>query len=305
MPGSYNSFNAITIDADGFSVPLINETFNVAIVGGASLGTKSSDEFGYIKDGTFASATKNDIVEFSHATLPGTFRRKLSNTSEQAAASVYNLPATYIVNSDAPEIEPIEVELVLSDLDNPDIPDIVMGMAVPGTTFEYHYETFSTTRNLRVYANPVMDEGSRKYLSHSRALETADLEVGSPSLEAANALTVIAGESLTGGNLIDLYNDGGILKARRSDATDNTRPAEAFVKDTVLTGEDVAVYFAGNVITGLSALTQGGLLFLSETPGGVTHTPITAGTGKISQQVGQALSATSMIFQPQAAIELA
>jgi hypothetical protein len=124
-----------------------------------------------------------------------------------------------------------------------------------------------------------------------------------PTPEAAYE-TAVASETLTRGMLVDLYDDSGTLKARKADATDNTRFADAFVDADAAISDSVRVYFGGGVIRGLAGLTQGQTLFLSETAGGVTHTS-PSGTGKISQIIGTALGPTSAVFDPQEPIELA
>ena len=57
--------------------------------------------------------------------------------------------------------------------------------------------------------------------------------------------------------------------------------------------------------TGLSSLTIGARYFLSDSvAGSVTATAVTAGAGKISQEVGVAVSATELSFEPQTAYVL-
>lgn len=170
-----------------------------------------------------------------------------------------------------------------------------LGSTTPGNTLSVPFDPKG--REVRLRMVPKNEFG----VESSQAVET--VFGPGPSLELAT-MTVIAGENLTARSLVDLYQDGPDIKARHADATDNTRPAEAFIADAVGSGDDVLVYFSGNVNNGLSGLTPGLKLYLSETPGGVTHTPITTGVGKLVQEVGHALSASSMIFEPQIAVEL-
>jgi hypothetical protein len=103
--------------------------------------------------------------------------------------------------------------------------------------------------------------------------------------------------------VVNIWNDSGTPKVRKADADDPTKYAQGFILADVLNGEDVIVYLSGKV-TGLSGLTPGALQFLSSTGGQVTATPPT-GSGKIVQQLGTALSSTTMNFEPQPAVQLA
>lgn len=129
--------------------------------------------------------------------------------------------------------------------------------------------------------------------------------VSSFTFDGNGAIVAIASVDLVDGEIVDIYDDGGTLKARKADATDNTRPANAFVSTGGMTGESILVKFSGEIVEGLSGLTQGLPCYLSETAGDVTQTPITSGTGKISQEIGTALSATTMVFMPMDPVELA
>jgi len=159
-----------------------------------------------------------------------------------------------------------------------------------------------TSRQVRFWQHSRIGTGVESQLN----FDTMEQVVFTPSAtpEGSIGQTIVAAETLTRGMLIDLYDDGGTLKARKSDATDNTRLADAFVDADVSIGANGTAYFAGSIVRGLSGLTQGEALFLSETSGGVTHTPPT-GTGKVVQQVGTALSVSSFVFDPQEPVELA
>ncbi len=108
---------------------------------------------------------------------------------------------------------------------------------------------------------------------------------------------VTASESLPAGALVSLWDDAGTLKARRANATDNTKPAVGFVTDPYSPGASATVYFVG-VNRDLSGLTLGADYYLSTTPGAVTTTPPSA-SGNLVQRVGQALSPTALAFAPQ------
>lgn len=115
-----------------------------------------------------------------------------------------------------------------------------------------------------------------------------------------DAKTMTASEAIAARDLVNVSNTGEIRKADAS----NDRPANGFVLGAIANGATGTVYFEG-VITGLSALTPGGRYFLSDAvPGGITATAVTAGAGKISQEIGVAISATEVSFEPQVAFLL-
>jgi hypothetical protein len=145
-------------------------------------------------------------------------------------------------------------------------------------------------------------ERSWKFVTYGQ--EVADAAAITFTTEGEGGrVTAIASEALLRGALVHLFNDSGTLKVRNADATDNTRPARGFVDAVADVDDQVTVYFGGETVRGLESLTPGGDLYLSENPGGVTHTPPT-GAGKIVQPVGTASSATEFVFEPQEPVEL-
>jgi len=112
---------------------------------------------------------------------------------------------------------------------------------------------------------------------------------------------ITASENLAAGDLVDIWNDGGTAKARLSDTSDN-HPADGYVVAEVNSGNTATVYING-INDELSGMTPGAKQFLT-TSGGVTETaPSTSGYA--IQEVGIALSATEMKFEPQQIILLA
>jgi hypothetical protein len=110
-------------------------------------------------------------------------------------------------------------------------------------------------------------------------------------------------ENLSAGNLVNLFNDGGTIKARKADAS-NGRRAHGFVLTGVTSPNNATVYLDGT-ITGLTGLTPGAPYYLSgATAGAATATAPTTAT-YISQEIGIALSATEINFEEQQPITLA
>jgi hypothetical protein len=112
--------------------------------------------------------------------------------------------------------------------------------------------------------------------------------------------SVVASETITAPALVNVWNDGGTLKARYADASAATasKRAVGFVKETITSGNSGVVYFEGT-ITGLSSLTPAAVYFLSgSSPGAPTATAPTA-SGHAVQEIGVAISDTEIAFEAQ------
>jgi hypothetical protein len=109
-------------------------------------------------------------------------------------------------------------------------------------------------------------------------------------------------EAIAAGAPMNLWGgSGGTTPSwRNANATDATKPAMAFSNAAVASGATATGYFAGNLITGLSALTIGAQYFLSTTAGGVVLAAVAGayGTGALVQKIGMAVSTSSIIFDP-------
>lgn len=129
-----------------------------------------------------------------------------------------------------------------------------------------------------------------------------DITMLPPGVGAQTKLAATS-ENLSAGDLVNLWNDSGTIKARKADAS-NGRRAMGYVLSSVTSPANATVYLDGT-ISGLTSLTPGAIYYLSAaTAGGVVSTaPSTA--GQISQEVGPALSATEIDFEPRQPITLA
>ena len=105
--------------------------------------------------------------------------------------------------------------------------------------------------------------------------------------------TVPASEAITAPALVNIWNDAGVLKARKADAASG-KPAHGYIKTTVAISASTYVYRNGT-ITGLSGLTIGTQWLSTTTPGQPQAAAPTA-DGTLVQQVGFASSATVMEF---------
>lgn len=112
---------------------------------------------------------------------------------------------------------------------------------------------------------------------------------------------VIASENLAAGDMVNVFNDSGTLKARKADASQANAGyrAHGFVLASVTAnGSNTASVYVEGIVTGLSSLTPGATYFLSGTAGAITTTaPTTA--GHCVQEVGVALSDTELAFEAQ------
>lgn len=143
------------------------------------------------------------------------------------------------------------------------------------------------------------DAGKIVALDASGKLDTSVM----PSGIGAETKVCATSENLSAGELVNLYNDSGTIKARKADAS-NGRRAHGYVLASVTSPNNATVYLEGT-ITGLTGKTPGAAYYLSgATAGDVTATaPSTA--GYLSQEIGYALSATEITFEPQQPITLA
>lgn len=103
---------------------------------------------------------------------------------------------------------------------------------------------------------------------------------------------VVAGETLSTNDFVNIYDDGGTPKLRKADASAFATRAMGMVKDNYVADDDAKVYSEG-IFGGFSGLTVGEPVFLSLTSGETTQTPPT-GTNEIWQCVGEAYSATEI-----------
>lgn len=123
-----------------------------------------------------------------------------------------------------------------------------------------------------------------------------------PTGIGAETTIVEAFGALAAGDLVNVFNDNGIAKVRKADASSGVAPANGFVLQAYTTGATATVYWGGlnNQVTGLTP----GKHYLSTTPGASNHVaPATA--GNVVQIVGFAVSSTVLNFNPQDPILLA
>lgn len=110
-----------------------------------------------------------------------------------------------------------------------------------------------------------------------------------------NKVTAKAGVALTAGKFVTLTNVSGVLTAVL--ATNATAPADGFVTKAAAINETVDIFPMDRPNDALTGLTIGTRYFLG-TGGDATATPLDealpANKGKISQELGKALTTTTM-----------
>lgn len=119
-----------------------------------------------------------------------------------------------------------------------------------------------------------------------------------PSGVGQNTVSLTASEALSANDLVNIWNDTGTAKVRKADGTTEGKEVHGFVKAGVALNASATVFLPGNVITGLSGLTPGSRQYLATTAGTRTETPLAA-TGNVSQMIGIAATATSIVFEPE------
>ncbi len=119
-----------------------------------------------------------------------------------------------------------------------------------------------------------------------------------PAGVAAEVIVAASSENLSAGDLVNLWNDSGTLKARKADAS-NGRRAHGYVAASVTSPANADVYTDG-VIAGLSSLTPGASRFLGTAGANVSSAATTSGHS--AQKVGFAKSATELVFEAGAVV---
>jgi hypothetical protein len=115
---------------------------------------------------------------------------------------------------------------------------------------------------------------------------------------------ITATEALSAGDLVNIYDSTG-AKCRKADGSTTGKEAHGFVLAAVDQDATATVYRASQSNNQKTGMTPGKKQYLSTTvPGGTQETAPT-GAGKTLQVVGRAVSASTMIFQPQDPIVLA
>lgn len=124
-----------------------------------------------------------------------------------------------------------------------------------------------------------------------------------PTGIGADTAIIVASEALADGDLVNVWNNAGTANVRKADANSAGKEAHGFVLAAVASSASATVYFEGtnSHCTGLTP----GVQFLSASTPGKSVTTAPTGTGKIVQNIGLALNATTLNFESGSPIVLA
>lgn len=134
---------------------------------------------------------------------------------------------------------------------------------------------------------------------------TGRLDIGMMPVGVGAEVTVcVTSENLVAGNFVNLYLNGGVITARKADATTNGKQANGFTLANVTSPASATIFRISNTNTALSGLTIGSDYYLSTTAGGVTTTPPST-AGNIVQYLGIASLTTEIVFSNVITVEVA
>jgi hypothetical protein len=119
----------------------------------------------------------------------------------------------------------------------------------------------------------------------------------SGAIDAAASAPATATEAIAAGAFVNVYSVSGAAKIRNANATDASKPCNGFVATAITSGATGSVRGSGGKITGLSGLTPGATYYLGTTAGTITTTAPTT-DGNLVQEIGVAVSATELLFNP-------
>lgn len=125
-----------------------------------------------------------------------------------------------------------------------------------------------------------------------------------PAGIGANTVPATATEALNANDLVNVYNNAGVASVRKADATVEGKECNGFVKAAFANGAAATVYGSGSVMSGLAGLTTGDRQYLGIVAGVRTTVPPSA-AGNVVQKIGEAMSATTIAFEPEEPVTLA
>jgi hypothetical protein len=124
------------------------------------------------------------------------------------------------------------------------------------------------------------------------------VSINAPITTGSLTAQVLTSEALAAGDLVNTWNNAGVLNARKADASVFGKQADGFVLSAFAISTEALVYFPGGDNTAVTGMTPG-RQFLSDTTPGKTQTTVPSTAGHLVQTVGIATSATNLIFDPQ------
>lgn len=105
----------------------------------------------------------------------------------------------------------------------------------------------------------------------------------------------VADVNITAGQLVNLYNNAGVLRARLASANSASTMAHGIAMQSVTAGNQFEMYWLRGLVNTIGGMTVGTLYWLSPTSGAVQNiAPNVAGT--IQQAIGVAVQSALMIM---------
>ena len=125
-----------------------------------------------------------------------------------------------------------------------------------------------------------------------------------PTGIAPDTLVAVASDNLSGGMLVNVWDDNGVASFRRADASIAGKEADGFVLESASIGETVMCYFEGRN-TALTDLIVGKRYYLSAIDAGKVSDVVPTESGNVVQYIGRAISTTALSFEATDGIILA
>lgn len=125
-----------------------------------------------------------------------------------------------------------------------------------------------------------------------------------PAGIGASTISATATEALSANDLVNVYDVAGTPSVRKADATVEGKECNGYVKAAVANAAAATVYGPGSTMDSLAGLTTGNRQYLATTAGARTATAPSA-SGNVVQKIGEAMSATTIAFEPEEPITLA
>lgn len=147
-------------------------------------------------------------------------------------------------------------------------------------------------------------QGDNVSVVYDDAAGTITISAVSGSAGGLEPYDLPAFEGLAAGDMVHVFTDGGVAKARKASASGTLYKAHGFVKAATTSGSTASVVPLGGENDALAGLTPGAEYFLSTSAtGGVQAAPPSA-SGQLRQELGVAISATTLATVSGLTVEL-
>ncbi|MFG0381102.1 hypothetical protein ACF8C6_09075 [Pseudomonas sp. zbq_18] len=152
------------------------------------------------------------------------------------------------------------------------------------------------------------DVGAEYPLTAGANITINRTDPGNPVISATGGTgiepeSIEASEALSAGHYVNLFNDGGTLKARKAGGS-GKYPAHGFVKAAVSAAATAEVYPLAANNDALSGLSIGVTCYLSTSTAGAVQLTAPNSSGVLRQELGVAISATEILHTNSIPVEL-